>query len=329
MWLALLSPFAIAAAAAASPVDDRVRVDGASCGVGLAVRVRAQLEAAQAMDAADGTDTRADALLQQRPDGQWQLDLVIASTSTSTERTFVASSCDTVMDAAAFVIAIAFDPSRTPQEPAAEPQTATNADVPEVAADLREPAPPTSAVAPIAVPAPAPRVRRVAGFVRAGGGVDFGALPKAAAVFEIAAGPRGKHWRLEALAAYRLATTDRAKVDSTAGGRFWSWTVGLRGCGVPSVRAFEIPICAGLDGGQLVAEGFGFEGAVRTRRPWAAAVVSPGFTWAVHTHAALTTRIDVGAPLVHSTLEIENLEVLHRVRPVYGRVWIGIEGRFP
>jgi hypothetical protein len=58
-------------------------------------------------------------------------------------------------------------------------------------------------------------------------------------------------------------------------------------------------------------------------------VVSPGFTWAVHTHAALTTRIDVGAPLVHSTLEIENLEVLHRVRPVYGRVWIGIEGRFP
>ncbi len=331
VWLAVLLPFAIAGAAPS--VDERVHVDGAACGVALSVRVQAQLEAAAASEVTD-VQARADALLQQRPDGQWQLDLVLASQSTTTERTFVASSCETVMDAAAFVIAIAFDPSRAqestePTSPAVpEPETPP---MPEVAGDREAAAVRAASPATAAAPRPAPRARarRFGGFVRAGGGVDFGALPRAAAVFEIATGLRAKWWRLEALGAYRLATVDRAKLDATAGGQFWSWTVGARGCGVPSVRAFELPICAGIDGGQLVAKGFGFADASTTRRPWVAAVLSPGFAWAVHPHAALTTRIDVGVPLVKSTIEIENLEVLHRVRAAYGRVWIGVEGRFP
>lgn len=336
MWLATLLPFAIAAVAPS--VEDRVVVDGAPCGVTLAVRVRAQLEAAASSDASS-SDARAEALVLQRPDGQWQLDLVITTTtssSSSTERTFVAPTCDTVMDAAAFVIAIAFDPSGAPQDesqdsPPTETPGPVSPAVPEVAgtreaAALRTDARPPSAPAPLPKPT---RKRRFTGFVRAGGGVDFGALPRAAAVFEVASGLRAKRWRLEALATYRLATTDRALLDTAAGGRFWSWTGGARGCGVPGVRAFEFPICAGIDAGQLVAEGFGFEGARRTRRPWAAAVASPGFAWAVHPHAALVARVDVGVPLVHSTIEIENLEVLHRVRAVYGRVWIGVEGRFP
>lgn len=346
-WLVPL----VAAALAPAPTDlaDRIHAAGATCdGPALSERVRAQLDAG-----AGAGNVVADATLHRRGDGQWQLDVeIVRGDGEPTVRTFVAPECGTAMDAAALVIALAIV---TPEEAGVPEGPAVAEPVTEV------PPPPESAVAatdstvtsapasgsavetegatgtaspPTADTPAATRARRFRGLLRAGGGVDVGALPGAAAFFEAAGGALGRRWRAEITGAYRLQSTDRATLDPRAGGRFSTWAIGVRGCGVPTKRlrsgaTLEFPLCGGLEGGRMIVEGFGFDGARTARRPWSAASGGAGLAWAPRPNIALVLQAALGVPLVRSVIEIEGLERLHQTGAVFGRVGLGVEGRFP
>lgn len=347
-WLVPL----VAAALAAAPPDlaDRIHGAGAACdGPALSERVGAQL------DASAGTgDVVADATLLRRDDGQWQLDVeIVRGDGEPVVRTFVAPECGTAMDAAALVIALAIvtpEEAVAPEGPAvSEPGTdvppppasavaatdSTATSIPAASAPATgAPAANTEAATPPIADTPATKTRRFRGLLRAGGGVDVGALPGAAAFFEAAGGALGRRWRAEITGAYRLQSTDRATLDPRAGGRFSTWAIGVRGCGVPTRRlrsgaTLEFPLCGGLEGGRLIVEGFGFEGARTARRPWSAATGGAGVAWAPRPNIALVLQAALGLPLVRSVIEIDGLERLHTTRAVFGRVGVGVEGRFP
>jgi hypothetical protein len=279
-----------------------------------------------------------DAHLRRSEDGQWLLDLEIDKGGESSLRQLVAPHCETVLDAAAFVVAIAIDPTLastgTPPteievpEPAAVSTPAAGETRPDVAATATTPGTTTTSSTQAATPPP-PRRRALHGIVRAGGGLDGGALPRVGAMLEGAVGVGGKWFRIEATGVYRLQTNQPAIADPTVGGRFSMWAFGGRGCGVPRWKQVEFPLCAGLEGGRLIAQGYGLPVNRTVRTPWGAATVGPGLAWKPHKNIALVVQSALGVPFVRTRLTIENLGTIHRTGAVFGRLWVGFEGRFP
>lgn len=334
MLASLPSLLLLVAPPADDPVAARVHVRGVQCpGVEMSSRVRAQL----GPDAALPEALEVDGALRQRDDGQWELELAIArDDGEPTVRSFVAPHCETAIEAGALVVALAIDPTR-----GASPSTDPEVPPPPPADDAPDPAPapaatPSNAPAPSTTTAveptpvvPAKRKRNIRGLVRASGGVDGGALPRAAVMFEGAVGAFGRGWRAELTGAYRLQSSITARGDRSAGGHFSLWAIGLRACGVPARKRLEFPLCLAAEAGQTVAQGFGFEGARTARRPWGALAFVPGLAWAIRPNIALVVQAALGVPLVRTEAWIENLERVHVIGPVYGRGLIGLEGRFP
>lgn len=319
------------AVASAGPIT----VGGEPCpGASLEERVRPYVTADQQAQAGLAVDAH----VRRSDDGQWVLDLEIARGDDSSVRQLVAPHCETVLDAAAFVVAVAIDPSlaSTPltEPPVPEPATipppvpvdtqprtsAANATMPTTDAS-------TTATAPSVTPPP--RKRKLFGIVRAGGGLDVGALPRVGAMLEGAVGVGGRWFRAEATGLYRLQTTQRASKDPLVGGRFSMWAFGARGCGVPQVGRVEFPLCGGLEGGRMIAQGFGVPSPRTIRMPWGAATFGPGLAWKPHKNVALIAQVALGVPFVRARLSIDNLGSIHRTGPVFGRLWFGFEGRFP
>jgi len=291
-----------------------------------------------------------EAHLRRLDDGQWQLDLVIdrEGAADPSARKLVAPHCETVVDAAAFVIAVAVDPTlaagTAPREAPVEPAP-VEPTIPAPTTDERRAAPEstppsttreeTRRVAPPAEPepppddAPPPGRKGMHGILRAGGGLDGGALPRVGALFEGAIGVGGRWFRAELTGIYRLQTIERSDTDPTVGGRFSMWAFGGRGCGVPRRGRVEFPVCAGLEGGRMVAQGYGLTMARTERLPWGAATLGPGVAFKPHKNIALVLQAAIGFPFVRSRLTIENLGTIHRTGPVFGRLWLGFEGRFP
>jgi hypothetical protein len=311
-------------------LDARVRVHGESCPAAvLAERVRAQLGGVTTPNAID-----VDGTLRLRDDGQWELELLIArGDEEPSVRSFLAPHCDTAIEAGALVVAIAMDPAKSgavlvPETPAeTDPPETTN--TPSVASD-RASEPSTSTERTTTTPpVPKKRTRKIRGLVRAGGGLDGGALPSAAVMFEFGVGALGPGWRVEATGMNRLRSDRHASQAPQAGGHFTLWAFGARGCGVPRRKTVEFPLCAGFEGGRMSVQGFGFKGASSTKRPWGAVTLGPGVAFLLRPNIAFLVHATLGVPFVHSHIEIVGLQEIWRTGPVFGRGWIGFEGRFP
>lgn len=321
----------VRASAAPAPIV----VGGEPCpGASLEERVRPYVTADQQARAGLAVDGH----LRRSDDGQWVLDLEIARGDDSSVRQLVAPHCETVLDAAAFVVAVAIDPSLA-STPLSEPPVPEPATIPPPvpvdtqprtsATSTTTPATAASTTADTPSSAPLPRKRNLYGIVRAGGGLDFGALPRAGAMLEGAAGVGGRWFRAEVTGLYRLQTTQHAAKDPLVGGRFSMWAFGGRGCGVPRVGRVEFPLCAGVEGGRMIAQGFGLPTRRTVRVPWGAATIGPGLAWKPHKNVALIAQVALGVPFVRARMSIENLGSIHRTGPVFGRLWFGFEGRFP
>jgi len=321
--------------AASDVAPTTITAGGEPCdGPSLEARVRTYVSADRQAQAS----LVVDANLRRSADGQWLLDLEIDKGGESSLRQLVAPHCETVLDAAAFVVAVAIDPSlagtgTSPAEPpvpepAVIPAPASEATPPQVAATGTTTDATTSSTTSAATPPPRRR-RQLHGIVRAGGGLDGGALPRVGAMLEGAVGVGGKWFRLEATGLYRLQTTEPAIADPRVGGRFSMWAFGGRGCGVPRWKRVEFPLCAGLEGGRMIAQGFNLATNRTVRSPWGAATLGPGLAFKPHKNIALVLQAAIGFPFVRTRLTIENLGAIHRTGPVFGRLWVGFEGRFP
>ncbi len=268
-----------------------------------------------------------------RADGQWQLELERNAEAPDARRTFVAPSCETVLDAAAFAVAIGINPTLAePTKPSAEipePIDPATASVTTPAPTLPSPRPKPTTDAARERSGEAQSPRTLTGFLRLAGGIDGGGLPRVGAMFEGAGGVRGKWWRAELGGMFRLQSKGVSAANVAIGGAFSMWAVGVRACGVPRVRTTEFPICAGAEGGRIRADGTGFAGARQARAPWAAVVLSPGVAIAIRPNIAFVIQAALGVPLVRTEFTVENLGRIHRTGPAFGRAVIGFEGRFP
>lgn len=285
-----------------------------------------------------------------RPDrrGQWLALLRYETDRGRTTRELRGDSCAEVSAAAAFVIAVVVDPgvlARDPPVPApslvTEPAPAvvnepapvlvpapvpapSPAGDPHVASD-REPSAPIATGEP-GPPSPGPY--RPGGFVRAMGGLEALGLPRVAPQAALAVGVFGRRWRVELHGMYRAPTSVHLADRAPVGARSRMWMVGARGCGVLRAGVFEIPLCAGFEGGQVASDGVGFTGARRDTVPWAAAAVGPNLAWAPRRWFALWLGVELAVPLVRGSFLIQRLGEVYKVGAVSLRVGLGLEFRF-
>lgn len=336
VWFTAVVAIALATEPSGSDVAIVVHEHGPVCGDSLVTRVTRTLP--EGVTIAQGVEI--DATWGRRADGQWSIEVEIGRGDSVEPRTLVADDCETALDAAAFVIVVAAgrDVSSVPVEPDAaptpEPEPVPEPSpipLPEVETTTRSSTStatmPRDTMRASSVTTNPSRRPSVGGFVGVAAGVDVGALPRATGWFAGHAGIVGKHWRAGVQGGGRLTTQTVADLDPQAGGRFSLWTVGAHGCGVPTRGVIEVPLCAGLEAGVLRTRGFGFDGARTLRRPWIAALVGPSVLWRVHPRLAVGLGVDLGVPLRRTRAEIENLEVLHTVGPVYARALLRMEVR--
>ncbi len=285
-----------------------------------------------------------------RQEGLWRLEFRLGEAEV---RTLRAMQCSTVIDAAAFVLAVTIDPTvadildgpelveerLSPSEipdPGLPPQ---NDAVPDPGPRPPSDSPPETGTRPPPLdplpplePAPEPEDVSPGELGITFGvavGLDGGALPRVGGLASGRLGLAGPWWRVDAGGHYRTPTRTRSAVDPSTGGWIGAWAVTGRGCGVPSVAAalVEFPVCLGLEAGQILGAGFGFRGARSTRLPWFAIVGGTGVRWRVRPRVALFMHAEIGLAPTGGRLVIGNLGVVHQVAPLVGRGIVGIEGR--
>ena len=272
-------------------------------------------------------------------DGIWRLQLRYGDEGS---RTFRARRCETVVDAAAFVVAVAIDPavadvvdgpelSDPEPEPEPEPLPEPEPDPAPVSAPVPAPLP---APLPAPDPDPDPPLRQSPRFLApslgASVGIDGGALPKVGALFRGTVGFGGNHWRVEVGGQFRTRTEVTSELDADAGGRIGGWAILARGCGIPTIDAFpvEFPLCAGVEGGQVLGRGFGFDGARDATLPWLAITAHAGFAIRISWPFAVYLAAEGGVSPLRGQLVIDNLETIHDVGLGFGRGMLGIRWRF-
>lgn len=101
----------------------------------------------------------------------------------------------------------------------------------------------------------------------------------------VQAGPYiGTRWlHVHAVAEYWAARTITWDDDPSAGAVLRLATGGVRACGVIERGRVRVPLCAGVDGGAVLAEGRGAGLSSRqdARAPWAAVILQPGVSFRV------------------------------------------------
>lgn len=268
---------------------------------------------------------RAEATVVREGEG-YAAQLVLAVGEQRSERRLQASGCAALADAVAVVVAVTVDPVQLLDEdrehvevaePIAEPIAApvvAPIDVPEI------PSVPVSA--PTQARARAPGVH-----VRVFSGPDFGATPKITGAIGGAIGLRGRWWRAEIDGSFAFARTTSLPSDEDVTAKISRWSIGARGCGVPTRGRLEVPLCAGVEVGQLVGAGTGQTMARATRaRPWIAAVGGPALAIAVVPRLAIVVGADLVVPLWRARFEI-GTQRIHRPQPIGVRGLVGVELR--
>lgn len=295
-------------------------------------------------------------------DGRWTAALVMEAAGARRERALHGRSCAEVRDAAAFVTAVVVDPGvltrpageivpppdlspqpapERPRDPGAAPPPDPTDMSPEPAPEAAlvpppgpaplSPQPAPAAPVPEDLPletAPAPAPRRPTGFVRLAGGLEALGPPHVGPLVALAGGLLGSRWRLEATALYRAPTTRHLVAVPDVGARVRLWTLGARGCGVPRARRLELPLCAGLEVGQLLGEGVGFPGARRDSILWLAAVFGAALAWTPRPRLSLWLGGELALPLLRGTFSAAGLGPLFEIAPVSLRLTAGLELRF-
>jgi len=266
--------------------------------------------------------------------------------------------CALLTRAAAVLIAITIDPTSIgridpemlafldrPPDPAAPGPVTTDrpTPAPEVTPEPAAAAPPPVAPAadppssplPLESPAPVepePKARarwRPRGAARVAGGLGFGDLPAAGGGLGAAAALVFRHLRLELTA--ELWPVRQARIAATdSGADFLLWTVGPRVCGVVHPhRLVELPLCAGVEAGQVRVANVRLQNGRDNRVGWFAVVLAPSLAVVPLRRLAVWFSPELIVPTTRPTFVVEDRGALHRPGPVAVRFMLGVELRFP
>jgi len=268
--------------------------------------------------------------------GSYRLALRVETPSGQTTKTMTAASCKALVDATALISAIAIDPSAVlkeaepPVEPPAEPEPPP---VEPPTDDTPDPEPGSSRGAdfdprPTAEPRLPSRVPLVRFAMQAFGGLDLTTLPAVSGGVGGSGAVFGAHWRAELGATVLFPRTGFAA--PRAGAAVGLVVGSVRGCWVPTARSVELPLCGGMEAGALSGAPVGeaIAGPTDVREAYVGATLGPGIAWAPRPYFALVARTELVVPLLRPTFEIGG-QSAHQVPSASGRVFAGIEARFP
>lgn len=182
-----------------------------------------------------------------------------------------------------------------------------------------------------------PRPRALASFGVAG---EVGVQPRAGAAFELAGGVGWPRARVELGALASVGPDAASEQRADVGGRFRLFTGLVRGCGVPGRERIELPLCGGLELGDLRASGTGLRRPATVDAPWIAVVASARPQWIPRLRSASASngaraRLAVGAlldlvvPLRRHRFATREAGLVHAVDPVAVRLGLRVELRLP
>lgn len=294
-----------------------------------------------------------DAIVVQEADG-WRVDAWFhIAPDRDGQRTFHAPACATVSHAAALAVAIAVDPTVLdrvdPQQPPPEltPLDASPPEAPEeqapeeqapsspipLVADASSPTVDDEIVAiePIAAadaePSPGSEPWRLV--LGAGARVDALALPGPGFGGTLGLGVIRRRLRADLLGSLRAPTREATTGEQDSGGRFHQWSVGGRGCFVPRAGPVELPLCAGMEAGQVIGRGYGWRHLQTARLPWLAATASAGATLPLGRRLAAVAQAEAAVPLLRPDFAVEGVGSVLRVGAAQVRGLVGVELRLP
>ena len=170
---------------------------------------------------------------------------------------------------------------------------------------------------------------------------EVGIQPRAGAAFELAGGVGWSHARVELGALASLGPDATSERLATVGGRFRLLTGLVRGCGVLGTERVELPLCGGLELGDLRASGTGLRRPATVDAPWVAAVASARPQWSPRLRSvagagargrarlALGALLDVVIPLRRHRFATPEAGLVHAVDPVAVRFGLRVELRLP
>lgn len=174
-------------------------------------------------------------------------------------------------------------------------------------------------------PAAAPRVLAAHALVAAEGGTFRDPAPMVRAGVSLAPGPI----RLEAALVLAWGGKVAAPSAPRKGGELWLGGGALSGCyEIQLDRVGPRPIaaaCVGVEGGVLVASGYGVAEPGTGLSPWVAPIAGGLFRWAIARGVAARIDLLLAVPLVHPSFRIDGLGVVHEPGPVAVRAGAGVE----
>jgi len=176
------------------------------------------------------------------------------------ERTIEGDTCTPLADAALLIVAMAIDPrlGGAPQPPPTEIPEPEAVPEPESVPSPKDPPkdPPNAGAPPVSPPPRTPRQPPKV-LLRASAGVGVGGPPPVAGVIAIGIATHWPRARIELDADLWTPRTREAPADPRVGVQVLGWTIGLRGCGSPIAKRFELPLCGGIRTGALRGRGTG------------------------------------------------------------------------
>ena len=290
------------------------------------------------------------AQVQRAADDRWRVHLVTLRNGATGERDLESTSCRSLADATALIVALTVDPERVAAhqapQPVAPPPPA-DAGPPETAAPAAtaappQPAPPRPPPAPSTSTSPAPPrpppapsssppvplpPGRVAILPTLAG--DVGTLPRPSYGVSLAAAVLLGRLRLEGFGTYWPPESAYLSASTPAGprGDVQLATGGARACIVALPGRLELAACPGLEIGNLHGQGVGVRAALPADGLWVAATAAGRVTWRLLPNLGLTLDVGLAVPFLRDQI-ILDATTIHQAAVAAGRAAIGPELRF-
>ena len=277
-------------------------------------------------------------------EGTWRLEMSTDVDGVVGERTISGNTCSEVAEAAALVLALAYDPeavARAQVDPEPAPQ-------PVLPQPPRPPPPPTISPPPptispppppllpapspppvISPPAPNPALvdeepwsfavtAHVAG--------DVGALPGPA--LGIGGGVALRVWRIRMRASASYWLEQKETLPSGAGGEFALFTAHAAGCPLLLLQPIELGGCLGLELGRMRAAGFGVDNPGEDAVLWAAVRPQVEATWLAAPPFGVRASVGAAIPFTRPLWILERVGEVDRPGAVTGRAEFAVELHF-
>jgi hypothetical protein len=260
------------------------------------------------------------------------------------ERTLSSRDCSLLTDAIVLVIAVTLDPVTTAahssqreakipepseDEPPADPRPIDPRPADPVAAPVSDAPPPSDPAGDRGISAvddtDATTTSRPQLGLRLLGGGGFGPTNTGYASLAGSFALIGDRWRVAIDG--RWAVRRSVVRDGGVGGQFDAWLVGAVGCYVPGRAQLELPVCAGVEAGQVRGQGISTLPVVdRAAFSHVALRLAPGVTWVPIDRLAIGLDLELAAPLTRGEFVVDAI-VVQGVVPVAVRAMLGIEIR--